>query len=287
MKALSEYKYMIIDDVRSTRIATQGILTSVDVKDIWHAENGHEALSMLQMKAQDVNCIISDFNMPIMHGLQMVKHIRSSHENIQRDIPILMLTGYGDQNLLGVAMALDVNAFLVKPTKRPYFLNRLQKMLQIQESGERWIKPVESYMCIDSNFMVESILEKSQVDIKLSTAKADKEEDRISKAIKEQQQRHRIKSALQSGIHNIEEDVPIVAQEPSPTKSNESSANQKSCHLDSVPRNSILAKDLLGRNERKLLSASSKLTKGMIDRLKDLRDLGEPVDQIWIHKNNE
>ncbi len=69
MKTRSDYSFMIVDDVRSTCIATQGILGSADFKKVWHAGNGHEALSMLQSEACNVDCIISDYNMPVMDGL--------------------------------------------------------------------------------------------------------------------------------------------------------------------------------------------------------------------------
>ena len=303
MKALSEYSYMVVDDVRSTRIKTQCILKTVGVEEVWHSENGHEALSTLQLNAKHVDCIITDFNMPVMHGLKMVKQIRMGHETIPRDIPILMLTGYGDQNLLGVAMALDVNAFLLKSCGKDMFIERLQTMMQTQESSENWLKPKESYLCIDSDTMIKSILEKPQVDIESKDPKRDKGETegqqtgsdhfapsgkQIEKAIDIQHKRHRSIRNLREESSNIR--IRVSPPPPPPLLIPvipQAKMELKQFPLELVPLNSILAKDLMSNRGIKLLGTNTLLTKGMIERLKDLKNLGERIDTLYVQIEKE
>ncbi len=212
-------------------------------------------------------------------------------------------------------MALDVNAFLVKPSTQVVFLDRLLKILKILESGERWIKPVESYLCIDSESMIQSILEKPQTDIKSSPDKINKEQPqppqqqpqqpkqqqeteqteqspiddstlhskRVSKAIKNQHKKNLLKTTLYVETHHVQKDMPSIIQDSPSSKSSLPASKMKCCRLGTIPLNSILAKDLYGSNGRKLLSTSVKLTKEMIDRLKDLSAIGEPIDEVWIH----
>lgn len=58
---------------------------------------------------------ILDFRMPGSNGLEILKDIRIGESAAPREQRLMMLTGSGDYGLLGAAMALDVDAFVVKP----------------------------------------------------------------------------------------------------------------------------------------------------------------------------
>src|SRR5438477_8783711 len=53
--------------------------------------------------------LISDVNMPTMNGLELVQRVRSGDTAAPRDLPILMLTGHGDELVVTTALALDVD----------------------------------------------------------------------------------------------------------------------------------------------------------------------------------
>jgi two-component system chemotaxis response regulator CheY len=59
--------------------------------------------------------IITDVNMPEMNGLKLVQLIRSGKTHAKPDTRILVLTTFSQTEILGTALALDVNGFLVKP----------------------------------------------------------------------------------------------------------------------------------------------------------------------------
>lgn len=275
--SLEPYSILVVEDVRTTRIKLSGVLKSIGCETIIHADNGHEAISMLQSTASMVDAIIADFNMPIMNGLTMVKLIRTGHKNIRRDMPIMMLTGHGDRNLFGLALALDVNAFLLKPAGRDDVFERLTRILKYREN---WVKPIESYKFIDETTAVQGLLRKPTI----VSESSEHSQGSIAKAV----ENHRIKQdikikakqVLMEGKNNQEEqfitDAPPVSKTLIPTK-------PKKCYdLDQVAPNSILAEDVFGYKNKKLLASGIKLTKGMINSLKDLRSIGEPVDHIWI-----
>lgn len=276
----SPLSFLIVDDVRTTRISLLGMLKDMGDPVVFHAENGHEALSMLQEKAKEVDCIISDFNMPVIHGLKMAQLIRMGYSGIRRDIPIVMLTGYGDRNLLGLALALDVNAFLVKPAAKDVLNDRIATMLNTLKAEERWIKPEEAYKWIDVDTAVKPLLEKPSVDLD----QIDKQ--RIDKAISDQQKKEQIKKALKLEITQgggIPDDAvmqPGIIIEPIADLS-----NCIKVPLDMIPKDSILANNIKDNKGKMLISAGMTLSKGMIDRLKDLQRLGFPIHEIWVKAN--
>ncbi|MDP8245519.1 MAG: response regulator [Candidatus Hinthialibacter antarcticus] len=275
--SLEPYSILIVEDVRTTRIKLLGILKSFGCETIMHADNGHEAISMLQSTATMVDAIIADFNMPIMNGLTMAKLIRTGHEKIRRDLPILMLTGHGDRNLFGLALALDVNAFLLKPAGRDNLFERLARILQFREN---WVKPVESYKYIDVTTAVQGLLRKPTIVSESTT----NHHDTISKAVENHRAKQDIKIRAKKLLieeKNRQEDALIDAAPP--TSKTPKLTKPKKCYdLDHVKPNSIIAEDIVGYKNKKLLASGVKLTKGMINSLKDLRTIGEPVGQIWI-----
>src|SRR5262249_2017601 len=70
------------------------------------------------------------FMMPNVNGLQLLKAIRTGRARCRRDLPVAMLTAVSDQDLVGAALALDVNAFLLKPASVQALSQRIARMLE-------------------------------------------------------------------------------------------------------------------------------------------------------------
>jgi two-component system chemotaxis response regulator CheY len=286
------FHVLLVDDSRSSRIYTQGILNNSGIEKVWHADDGQQALSILQENPNRVSCIISDFNMPIMHGLTMVKHIRTGQNNICRDIPIMMLTGYSDRNLLGIAIALDVNAFIVKPPRKDTFGTRIRKMMQMHKSHESWLKPVESYLWIDTDTNIQSLLNKPQVK-ELSNTIGNVNQNpgntersvRITNVIDNLHRKQEIERKCQ--IANEANSSSSANDDPASEARNSNDSNLKCVRLKEVPINAILAQDIISKNQIPLLRKNVTLTADLIERLKDLKFLDESVDPVWIYKSKQ
>lgn len=275
--SLDGRSFLIVDDVRVTRIAINKLLNRFGNPENYHAENGHEAITMLQGNAKTVDCIIADFNMPVMHGLQMMKLIRTGHNNIRRDIPVIMVTGHGEKNLLGVALALDVNAFVLKPANKETLMSRVQRVLQMVEQKERWMKPVESYICIDVNTTIKSLLTKP------SEGMPDVSGDLTSKAVERVRERRRISdklAAMPPSPGDKTTDLPLQKEQKDLPQS--IAPNSEMVLLNNVPVGAVLAADIIGSNKQKLISKGQALTQSILGRLKDLAELGEPVAIVCI-----
>lgn len=275
--SLEPYSILVVEDVRTTRIKLFGLLKSFGCESVMHAENGNEAISMLQSTASSIDAVIADFNMPVMNGLTMTKMIRVGHENIRRDIPILMLTGHGDRDLFGLALALDVNAFLLKPAGRDALFQRMVRILKFREN---WIKPVESYKYIDVTSAVQGLLRKPTI-VSESTTPI---QGTITKAVEDHRKKQDIKIKAQKVLMKSleKQDKEFIDDSPRTSQPKKSSKPKKCYDLDQISPDAILADDIMGFKNKKLLACGTKLTKGMINSLKDLRSIGEPVGIIWI-----
>ena len=130
---LSPYTILLVDDVTFSRQTVMRLLKTMGDPEVHQAENGAEAMEVLQSERM-VDFVLSDFKMPGFNGLQLLKAIRTGQTAARRETPFAMVTGYSDRHLVDMALALDVNAFLVKPISKKALAMRLDKMLSRDEA---------------------------------------------------------------------------------------------------------------------------------------------------------
>ena len=118
----SQLKVLVVDDQRTSRMLINDALDQIGIRNITFAADGEEALKI--MMTAPCHVIISDFNMPKLDGLQLLKAIRAFPAT--KKTPFFILTGRGDRELVQKAAALGVNNFLVKPISVPV----LQKTIE-------------------------------------------------------------------------------------------------------------------------------------------------------------
>lgn len=92
------------------------------------AGNGLEALTVLSETKLDL--IISDLEMPRMNGLDLVRAVRGSADEIVSQVPIIMLTGRGDDNAIQAAFDCGASSFVQKPVNWLNFLQHLNFILR-------------------------------------------------------------------------------------------------------------------------------------------------------------
>jgi len=140
---LSIHTILLVDDVAFARLTLNRLLSGMGRPAVIEADNGWRALDILRSK-KFVDFIISDFNMPFFNGLQLLKAVRTGEAAVPRGLPFAMLTGFSDKHLVDSALALDVNAFLLKPVSKRTLSNRLTKMLNRGEE-DSWLKSTGHY----------------------------------------------------------------------------------------------------------------------------------------------
>lgn len=136
---------LVVDDEAFVRSIIIGMLKEFGEPKVHAGNDGKHGLDLLASYSQSMDAAIIDFNMPEINGLSLLKAIRTGQYFIRRDLPVAMLTGNSDSALVAKALALDVNAFLVKPTSPGALGARLERML----GEEPVVQDVEVYEAVE------------------------------------------------------------------------------------------------------------------------------------------
>lgn len=116
---------LIVDDCPDLRDLVKETIESILNYEVLEAEDGLEALKVI--KQNRIDCIISDWNMPVMDGLSLLKKIRA--EARYRDMPFMMLTGEMSRGSVEAAISSGVNDFLIKPFSTDSLCEKVDKLL--------------------------------------------------------------------------------------------------------------------------------------------------------------
>lgn len=125
MSIAAQLRVLIVDDTSTSRMLIRDGLEELGVRNIFFAGDGEQALQF--MMATPAHLVISDFNMPKLDGLGLLKAIRSY--NPTKKVPFIMLTGRADKALLENAVKLGVNNFLTKPFTVPALKKALEAII--------------------------------------------------------------------------------------------------------------------------------------------------------------
>lgn len=119
-------KFLVVDDSLTMRRIVVNALKSIGYDSVIEAADGKEAFGKLQAEGADF--VISDWNMPEMNGLELVKTIRSSAT--LSDTPVLMVTTRGNKDDVIEAMQARVNNYIVKPFTPQALKEKLDQVLK-------------------------------------------------------------------------------------------------------------------------------------------------------------
>jgi two-component system chemotaxis response regulator CheY len=111
MPVANTMKVLVVDDQLTMRSLVRSGLQQLGITTISEANDGEEALRSLV--ARPVTLVITDFNMPKLDGLGLLRAIRA-HPPI-KSTAVIMLTGRADRELVQRAVQFGVNNFLAKP----------------------------------------------------------------------------------------------------------------------------------------------------------------------------
>jgi two-component system chemotaxis response regulator CheY len=118
-------KVLVVDDQTSVRQMTRLVLEKLGIRMIHEAENGQTALAMAM--SQPLDLIISDYNMPEMDGVGLLRAVRG-HMAI-RKLPFILVTGRGDRELVVKAAQAGVNNYIVKPFDETILRQKLESVI--------------------------------------------------------------------------------------------------------------------------------------------------------------
>ncbi|MFZ3127786.1 MAG: response regulator, partial [Rhodoferax sp.] len=93
--------FMVVDDFEIMRKVTASQLRALGVDEVVTANNGAEALRMLQKRRVDM--VLSDWNMPVMSGLALLRAVRADAKLYI--LPCVMITAEAERERVAEAIA--------------------------------------------------------------------------------------------------------------------------------------------------------------------------------------
>ena len=130
---MASIKILIVDDSITIRRIITNALKTVGFTETIEASNGREALEKLT--EGKVDFIITDWNMPEMNGLDLIKEIRANP--VYSSMPILMITTRGTEHDVVEALQAKVNSYIMKPFTPQELKEKIEGILKtVQVSTE-------------------------------------------------------------------------------------------------------------------------------------------------------
>ncbi len=117
-------KVLVVDDFATMRRIVKGVLKQLGFNNIVEAEDGSAALEVL--KNDTVGLIVSDWNMPKMTGLDLLKVVRADEK--LKGTPFIMVTAEGQKENVIEAVKAGVSNYIVKPFTPETFNEKLAKV---------------------------------------------------------------------------------------------------------------------------------------------------------------
>ncbi|MCF6330109.1 MAG: chemotaxis response regulator CheY [Sulfurimonas sp.] len=105
-------KLLVVDDSSTMRRIIKNTLARLGYKDILEGADGVEGWNQIDSNP-DIDMLITDWNMPEMNGLELVKKVRA--DSRFTDLPIIMVTTEGGKTEVITALKAGVNNYIVKP----------------------------------------------------------------------------------------------------------------------------------------------------------------------------
>jgi CheY-like chemotaxis protein len=129
--------FLVVDDFDSMRKVTMNQLKQLGAVKMVEAANGAEALKILAR--QPITMVLSDWNMPVMTGLELLLSVRSDPNLFA--MPFLMITAEAERDRVMMAIQSGVSELLVKPYTSGRLAERVEKTLDWKPRKNHPIDP--------------------------------------------------------------------------------------------------------------------------------------------------
>ena len=118
-------KFLVVDDFSTMRRIVKGLLNELGYSEITEADDGSTALPLLRNGSFDF--LITDWNMPGMPGLELLKAVRGDARLAK--LPVLMLTAEAKREQIIEAAQAGVSGYVIKPSTAATLKEKIDKIL--------------------------------------------------------------------------------------------------------------------------------------------------------------
>jgi len=125
-----DMKFLVVDDFSTMRRIVKSVLNDLGYSNVTEADDGSTAFPLL--RDGDFDFLITDWNMPGMPGLDLLKAVRANEKLAK--LPVLMLTAEAKRDQIVAAAQAGVNGYIIKPFTAATLKQKLTTILNTTPS---------------------------------------------------------------------------------------------------------------------------------------------------------
>lgn len=264
--AFPDLRVMIADDKPFIRSIVQGMLLRLKVQGVLQAANGEQAVKLLKKYADTVGCVISDWNMDPVGGLELLRTIRAGKiAGLPAGTCFILLTGHARESVIKAAVALDAHAYLVKPVS----FEKLVKTLEAALAREIILRPAAYYADI-ADVEVPGMVKAAERHVPPWVTWIVKSPRRADLEERVKQIRQEVADLRNKAVNDDVEDTGIEI------------TNMRRIAVEEIAPGCILAEDVYANDRDMLVASGTVLTANLLSRLKEIAaDAGQEA-KLWV-----
>jgi two-component system chemotaxis response regulator CheY len=124
-------RFLVVDDFSTMRRIVKNFLNDLGYNNVQEADDGNTALPIL--KTGGIDFLITDWNMPGMPGLDLLKAVRG--DPALAKLPVLLLTAEAKREQIVEAAQAGVNGYVVKPFTAQTLKEKIEKILSARPAA--------------------------------------------------------------------------------------------------------------------------------------------------------
>ncbi len=128
----NDLKFLVVDDFSTMRRIVKNLLQELGYANVQEADDGATALPML--KSGNFDFVITDWNMPQLPGLELLKAVRSDPKLTH--LPVLMVTAEAKREQIVEAAQAGVSGYVIKPFTAQTLSEKLTKILAARSAAK-------------------------------------------------------------------------------------------------------------------------------------------------------
>jgi len=121
-------RILVVDDSITMRRIVRRFFANNGFYNILEGRDGEDGLMELEKNENKIDLIISDLNMPIMNGMELLEKVKNNPGTDK--IPFIMLTVESNQKTMNKAITLMVDSYIVKPVSEEMFMAEVERVLK-------------------------------------------------------------------------------------------------------------------------------------------------------------
>jgi DNA-binding NarL/FixJ family response regulator len=273
---LANRHFLVVDDEEFVRVLVTRFLNRSGAAGVVAVADGREAIDAILNYEMAFDAVITDINMRPMNGIDLLRAVRMGTEGLKRNMAVIVLTAHSEAALVAEALALDANAFVVKPVEREVLVERIMRVLEHTQP----IQPAAWYGAIGDSAAMDALAANMLQLEALEAEPFAQAGTTLDAAPPTKPLLVSIASALRPALAQRAARLPTIHGS---LESRSPVAEARRIALEDIEANSILAQDIyIVDTPRLLLAAPVILTRAMLDRLKDLGQIHDCYSHMFV-----